>query len=88
MLKVPPTLLEPGGDLASIAPEKADKALAFLSPIHALHIYVLKKLCAALFLLWRLEERRAVSKLRLAYWIVDTIAYHSQGMLCETPNVI
>ncbi len=69
--------------------EEADPALALLCPIRALRIYVDRtrsfRSSEQLFVCHGGQQKgKAVSKQRLAHWIVEAIAlaYQSQGELC------
>ncbi len=69
--------------------EKADPALALLCPVRALHIYVdcmqSFRTSKQLFICYGGQQNeKAVSKQRLAHWIVDAIilAYQTQGVPC------
>ncbi len=79
----------PGGEPASAAPEEADPALALLCPVRALRHYVDRtqsfRTSDQLFVChggW--QKGNAVSKQRMAHWIVDAIilAYQAQGVPC------
>ncbi len=76
-------------NLHALPSEEADPALALLCPVRALRIYVDRtrsfKSSEQLFVCHRGQQKgKAVSKQRLAHWIVDTIAlaYQSQGEPC------
>lgn len=75
-------------NLEALPPEEADPALTLLCPVRALRIYVD---CTQSFSSEQLlvcfggqQKGKAVSKQRLAHWIVDviTMAYQSQGIPC------
>ncbi len=73
-------------NLQALLSEEADPALALLCPVRALRIYVDRtrsvRSSEQLFV-WHggQQKGKAVSKQRLAHWIVDavTLAYQSQG---------
>ncbi|KAI2648082.1 ORF V: Enzymatic polyprotein [Labeo rohita] len=79
-------------NLQALPPEEADPALALLCPVRALRVYVFMGLCTRsfrrseqLFVCFRGQQKgNAVSKQRLAHWVVDAIslAYESQGEPC------
>ncbi len=73
-------------NLQALPSEEADPALALLCPVRALHIYVdctrSFRSSEQLFVCHRGQQKgKAVSKQRLAHWIVEAIAlaYQSQG---------
>ncbi len=76
-------------NLQALPSEEADPALALLCPIRALRIYVDRtrsfRSSEQLFVCHGGQQKgKAVSKQRLAHWIVDAIAlaYQSQGEPC------
>ncbi len=76
-------------NLQALPSEEADPALALLCPVRALRIYVDRTLSfrssEQLFVCHGGQQKgKAVSKQRLAHWIVDAIAlaYQSQGEPC------
>ncbi len=76
-------------NLQALPSEEAGAALALLCPIRALRIYVDRtrsfRSSEQLFDCHGGQQKgKAVSKLRLAHWIVDTVAlaYQSQGEPC------
>ncbi len=76
-------------NLQALPSEEADPALALLFTIRALRIYVDRtqsfRSSEQLFVCHRgQQEGKAVSKQRLAHWIVEAVAlaYQSQGELC------
>ncbi len=76
-------------NLQALPLEEADPALALLCPVHALRQYLdrtrsFRTSEQLLFLLRRAAEGNAVSKQRMAHWIVDaiTLAYEAQGVPC------
>ncbi|KAL0152350.1 hypothetical protein M9458_052073 [Cirrhinus mrigala] len=76
-------------NLQALPPEEADPALALLCPVHALRIYVDRtrsfRRSEQLFICFGGQQKgNAVSKQRLAHWVVDAIslAYEGQGELC------
>ncbi len=76
-------------NLQALPSEEADPALALLCPVRALHIYVdctrSFRSSEQLFVCHRGQQKgKAVSKQRLAHWIVEAIAlaYQSQGEPC------
>ncbi len=85
--KVPTTpFRDPLVHLEALPSEKADPALALLCPVRALHIYVDCmqgfRTSKQLFTCYGGQQNeKAVSKQRLAHWIVDAIilAYQTQG---------
>ncbi len=75
--------------LQALPPEEADPALALLCPIRALRCYVDRtqsfRTSDQLFVCHGGRQKgNAVSKQRMAHWIVDaiTLAYQSQGVPC------
>ncbi|KAL0199378.1 hypothetical protein M9458_007918, partial [Cirrhinus mrigala] len=85
-------------NLQALPLEEADPALALLCPVRALRIYVdCFRSSKQLFVCYRGQQKgKAVSKQRLAHWIVDAIilAYQSQDEPCplgvrahSTPSV-
>ncbi len=90
---VPKVLTTPFRDqvvnLQALPSEEADPALALLCPVRALRIYVERtrsfRSSEQLFVCYGGQQKgKAVSKQRLAHWIVDAIAlaYQSQGEPC------
>ncbi len=90
---VPKVLTTPFRDqvvnLQALPSEEADPALALLCPVRALRIYVERtrsfRSSEQLFVCYGGQQKgKAVSKERLAHWIVDAIAlaYQSQGEPC------
>ncbi len=76
-------------NLQALPSEEADPALALLCPVRALRIYVdctrSFRSSEHLFVCYGGQQKgKAVSKQRLAHWIVDaiTLAYQSQGEPC------
>ncbi|KAI2661294.1 putative aspartoacylase [Labeo rohita] len=76
-------------NLQALPPEEADPALALLCPVRALRIYVDRtrsfRRSEQLFVCFGGQQKgNAVSKQRLAHWVVDAIslAYESQGEPC------
>ncbi len=76
-------------NLQALPSEEADPALELLCPVRALRIYVDQtrsfRSSEQLFVCYRGQQKgKAVSKQRLAHWIVDAIAlaYQSQGEPC------
>ncbi len=76
-------------NLQALPSEEADPALALLCPVRALRIYVERtrsfRSSEQLFVCYGGQQKgKAVSKQRLAHWIVDAIAlaYQSQGEPC------
>ncbi len=76
-------------NLQALPSEEADPALALLCPVRALRIYVERtrsfRSSEQLFVCFGGQQKgKAVSKQRLAHWIVDAIAlaYQSQGEPC------
>ncbi|KAL0150896.1 hypothetical protein M9458_053815, partial [Cirrhinus mrigala] len=76
-------------NLQALPPEEADPALALLCPVCALRIYVDRtrsfRRSVQLFVCFGGQQKgNAVSKQRLAHWVVDAIslAYKSQGEPC------
>ncbi len=76
-------------NLQALPSEEADPALALLCPVRALRIYVDRtrsfRSSEQLFVCYGGQQKgKAVSKQRLAHWIVDAIAlaYQSQGEPC------
>ncbi len=76
-------------NLQSLPSEEADPALTLLCPVRALRIYLDCTRCFGsseqLFVCHGGQQKgKAVSKQRLAHWIVDAVAlaYQSQGELC------
>ncbi len=76
-------------NLQALPSEGADPALALVCPVRALHIYVDRtqsfRSSDQLFVCHGGQQKgKAVSKQRLAHWIVEAIAlaYQSQGELC------
>ncbi len=76
-------------NLQALPSEEADPALALLCPVRALRIYVDHTRCVRsseqLFFCHRGQQKgKAVSKQRLAHWIVEAVAlaYQSQGEPC------
>ncbi len=75
--------------LQALPPEEADPALALLCPVRALRHYVDRtqsfRTSDQLFVCHRGRQKgNAVSKQRMAHWIVDaiTLAYQAQGVPC------
>ncbi len=75
--------------LQALPSEEADPALAFLCPVRALRLYVDRtqsfKTSDQFFVCYGGQQKgKAVSKQRLAHWIVDAIvlAYQSQDVPC------
>ncbi|KAL0194518.1 hypothetical protein M9458_008090 [Cirrhinus mrigala] len=76
-------------NLQALPPEEADPALALLCPVRALRIYVDRtrgfRRSEQLFVCFGGQQKgNAVSKQRLAHWVVDviTLAYESQDEPC------
>ncbi len=76
-------------NLQALPSEEADPALALLCPVRALRIYVDRtrsiRSSEQLFVCHGGQQKgKAVSKQRLAHWIVEAVAlaYQSQGMPC------
>ncbi|KAI2650483.1 ORF V: Enzymatic polyprotein [Labeo rohita] len=76
-------------NLQALPPEEADPALALLCPVCALRVYVDRtwsfRHSEQLFVCFGGQQKEnAVSKQRLAHWVVDAIslAYESQGEPC------
>ncbi len=76
-------------NLQALSSEEADPALALLCPVRALGIYVYRtrnfRSSEQLFVCHGGQQKgKAVSKQRLAHWIVDAVAlaYQSQGKPC------
>ncbi len=76
-------------NLQALPSEEADPALALLCPVRALRIYMdhtrSVRSSEQLFVCHRGQQKgKAVSKQRLAHWIVEavTLAYQSQGEPC------
>ncbi|KAL0151728.1 hypothetical protein M9458_052954 [Cirrhinus mrigala] len=76
-------------DLQALPSEEADLALGLLCPLRALHIYVDRtrsfRRSEQLFVCFGGQQKgNAVSKKRLAHWVVDaiTLAYQCQGEPC------
>ncbi|KAL0185479.1 hypothetical protein M9458_021176, partial [Cirrhinus mrigala] len=76
-------------NLQALPPEEADPALALLCPVRALRLYVDRtrrfRRSEQLFVYFGGQQKgNAVSKQRLAHWVVDAIslAYESQGEPC------
>ncbi len=76
-------------NLQALPSEEADPALALLCPVRALRIYVTRtrsvRSSEQLFVCHGGQQKgKAVSKQRLAYWIVEAVAlaYQSQGEPC------
>ncbi len=76
-------------NLQALPSEEADPALALLCPVRTLHLYVDRtqsfRTSEQLFVCYRGQQKgKAVSKQRLAHWIVDAIvlAYQTQGVPC------
>ncbi|KAL0147058.1 hypothetical protein M9458_057582, partial [Cirrhinus mrigala] len=76
-------------NLQALPPEEADPALALLCPVRALRVYVDRtrsfRRSEQLFVCFGGQHKgNAVSKQRLAHWVVDAIslAYESQGEPC------
>ncbi|KAL0150698.1 hypothetical protein M9458_054002 [Cirrhinus mrigala] len=76
-------------NLQALPPEEADPALALLCPVRALRVYVDRtrsfRRSEQLFVCFGGQQKgNAVSKQRLAHWVVDAIslAYESQGEPC------
>ncbi len=76
--------------LQALPPEEADPALALLCPVRALRWYVDRTQSCntsdqlfACYEGW--QKGNAVSKQRMAHWIVDaiTLAYKAQGVPCQ-----
>ncbi len=76
-------------NLQALPLEEADPALALLCPVRALRQYVDRtrsfRTTEQLFVCYRGQQKgNAVSKQRMAHWIVDaiTLAYEAQGVPC------
>ena len=76
-------------NLQALPSEEADPALAFLCPVRALRLYVDRtqslRTSDQLFVCYGGQQKgKAVSKQRMAHWIVDAIAlaYEAQGVPC------
>ncbi|KAI2648631.1 hypothetical protein H4Q32_018781 [Labeo rohita] len=76
-------------NLQALPPEEADPALGLLCPVRALRIYVDRtrsfRRSEQLFVCFGGQQKgNAVSKQRLAHWVVDaiTLAYQCQGEPC------
>ncbi|KAI2643070.1 enzymatic polyprotein [Labeo rohita] len=76
-------------NLQALPPEEADPAIALLCPVRALRIYVDRtrsfRRSEQLFICFGGQQKgNAVSKQRLAHWVVDAIslAYEGQGEPC------
>ncbi len=76
-------------NLQALPSEEADPALALLCPVRALRIYVDRtrsfRSSEQLFVCYGGQQKgKAVSKQRLAHWIVEAVAlaYQSQGEPC------
>ena len=76
-------------NLQALPQEEADPALAFLCPVRALRVYIDRtqsfRTSDQLFVCYGGQQKgKAVSKQRLAHWLVDAItrAYESQGEPC------
>ncbi len=76
-------------NLQALPPEEADPALALLCPVRALRQYTDRtqsfRTSEQLFVCYGGQQKgRAVSKQRMAHWIVDaiTLAYEAQGVPC------
>ncbi len=90
VLKVPTTpFRDQVVNLQALPSEEADPALALLCPVRALRIYVTRtrsvRSSEQLFVCHGGQQKgKAVSKQRLAHWIVEAIAleYQSQGEPC------
>ncbi|KAL0195457.1 hypothetical protein M9458_009029, partial [Cirrhinus mrigala] len=88
--KVPTTpLRDQVVNLQALPPEEADLALTLLCPVHALRTYVDRtrsfRCSEQLFVCFGGQQMgNAVSKQRLAHWVVDaiTLAYQCQNELC------
>ncbi len=88
--KVPTTPFhDPVVNLQALPSEEADPALALLCPVRALRIYVTRtrsvRSSEQLFVCHGGQQKgKAVSKQRLAHWIVEAVAlaYQSQGEPC------
>ncbi|XDV14326.1 hypothetical protein PO909_014597 [Leuciscus waleckii] len=77
-------------NLHALPQEEADPALAFLCPVRALRVYIDRtqsfRTSDQLFVCYGGQQKgKAVSKQRLAHWLVDAItrAYESQGANIE-----
>ncbi len=73
--------------LQALPLEEADPALALLCPVRALRLYTTQSLRTSdqLFVCYGGQQKgKAVSKQRMAHWIVDAIAlaYQAQGVPC------
>ena len=75
--------------LQALPPEEADPALALLCPVCALRLYIDRtqsfRTSDQLFVCYGGQQKgKAVSKQRMAHWIVDAIAlaYQAQGVPC------
>ncbi len=90
VIKVPSTpFRDQVVNLQALPSEEADPALALLCPVRTLRVYVDRtrsfRSSEQLFVCHRGQQKgKAVSKLRLAHWIVDAIVlvYQSQGEPC------
>ncbi len=76
-------------NLQALPLEKADTALALLCPVHTLRQYVNRtqsfRTSKQLFVCYGGQQKgEAVSKQRMAHWLVDgiTLAYEAQGAPC------
>ncbi len=76
-------------NLQALPPEEADPALALLCPVRALRQYTDRtqsfRTSEQLFVCYGGQQKgKAVSKQRMAHWIVDaiTLAYEAQGVPC------
>ena len=76
-------------NLQALPSEEADPALALLCPVRALRVYVDRtrsfRTSDQLFICYGGQQKgKAVSKQRMAHWIVDAIAlaYQAQGVPC------
>ncbi len=91
VLKVPTTLFrDQVVNLQALPLEEADPALALLCPVRALRQYVDRtqsfRTSEQLFVCYGGQQKgKAVSKQRMAHWIVDaiTLAYEAQGALAR-----
>ncbi len=87
--KVPTTPFREVVSLQALPPEEADPALALLCPVRAMRHYVDRtqsfRTSDQLFVCHGGRQKgNAVSKQRMAHWIVDaiTLAYQAQGVPC------
>ncbi len=88
--KVPTTpFRDQVGNIQALPLEEADPALALICPVHALRKYVDRtrsfRTSEQLFVCYGGQQKgEAVSKQRMAHWIVDAIslAYEAQGVPC------